>query len=165
MKKNSPDEWFPIGTIRTPFKESDGTPIQPCKAHGVRGRVILEPEYTDALQDLDGFDRIWLLYRFHRSGKPSSLVTPYLDTTPRGLFSTRAPNRFNPIGLSVVRLVKITETGFEIEEVDMLDETPLLDIKPYIPAFDSYPDSQCGWLKSRDIANEAGMADNRFEDR
>lgn len=150
----------PIGIIHSPHKEAKGTPIQPRYAEGFDGTVELLPEYAEALADLDGFEWIWLIYAFNRSEGWNPKVTPFRDTVERGLFATRAPKRPNAIGMSCVRLVSIEETMLHVSEIDILDGTPLLDIKPYVPDYDAYPDSQAGWL---DHAPKPGvMADRRF---
>ena len=153
----------PIGVIRTPHKEAAGTPIQPRFAEGAEGSVQVFPEYAEGLADLAGFDRVWLLYRFDRVRDVRLKVTPYLDTEPRGLFATRAPCRPNPIGLSCVRLLLVEGALLRIADVDMLDGTPLLDIKPYCPRFDCYEARRCGWLD--DVDAGGGVADGRFHDK
>ncbi|MGA2865197.1 MAG: tRNA (N6-threonylcarbamoyladenosine(37)-N6)-methyltransferase TrmO [Verrucomicrobiota bacterium] len=151
----------PIGTIHSSYQQATGTPIQSACAVGVKGTVEVFPEYALGLRDLDGFDRIWLLYWFDRAKPAQLIVTPYLDTTPHGVFATRAPCRPNPIGLSVVRLLGVTGHCLDVEGVDVLDNTPLLDIKPYIPAFDWFQTERVGWC-GHSQSNSA-VADNRFE--
>ena len=135
----------PIGVIHSPHQRAEGTPIQAALAAGVQGTVEVFPEYAAGLRDLDGFERIWLVYWFDRAKPAELVVTPYLDTTPRGLFATRAPCRPNPIGLSAVRLLGIVGNVLHVEGLDILDSTPLLDIKPYIPAFDAFEAKRIGW--------------------
>lgn len=142
-------EFKPIGTIHTPFKELEGTPIQPIGGKDVEGTIELNPEYIDGLKDLEGFSHIILLYHFHRAETYSLQVSPYLDKTKRGVFATRIPGRPNPIGLSVVRLRKIEENVLHIQDMDIIDGTPLLDIKPYIPAADIKENVRVGWLEKR----------------
>jgi tRNA-Thr(GGU) m(6)t(6)A37 methyltransferase TsaA len=155
-------QYRPIGTIRTPFAEIRGMPIQPSGARGVRGTVEVDPHYQDGLADLEGFSHIILLYHFHRSRGYSLLVRPFLDDREHGLFATRAPRRPNPIGLSVVRLVRITGSVLQVEDVDILDNTPLLDIKPFVPDFDAPSADHIGWLAhSSDRASQM-RADDRF---
>jgi len=139
----------PIGVIRTPFKESRGTPIQPTGAIGVDGVVEVFPEHAPGLKDLEGFSHVILLYHFHLSRRHSLTVRPYLDKEERGVFATRFPGRPNPIGLSVVRLVGIEGHIVRIMDVDIVDGTPLLDIKPYVPAFDHRDDVRIGGLTGR----------------
>lgn len=139
----------PIGVIHSPFHEKELTPIQPVRSHA-RGQVEIFPEYADGLEDLEGFSHIHLLYVFHRSEGYSLRVKPFLDTRQHGLFATRHPCRPNPIGLSTVRLVSIKDYVIEIEGVDVLDGTPLLDIKPYVPEFDRKEEVRAGWFEERD---------------
>src|SRR6478735_10771314 len=124
----------PIGVIRTPFEQTEGMPIQATAAVGVRGRIELDEALTEGLADLDGFSHLILLYHLHRITEPRLTVTPFLDDSPRGVFATRSPARPNPIGLLTIRLIGISGATIEIEDVDMVDGTPLLDIKPYVPA-------------------------------
>ena len=153
----------PIGVIHSPFKQAKGMPIQPAGARGVAGTVEVIPEYGDGLKDLDGFSHIFLLYHFHLSQGYSLMVKPYLDDSLRGVFATRAPRRPNAIGISVVRLVGIEGCTLHIEDLDIADSTPLLDIKPYVPEFDSREVERIGWLagKAERVA-EVG-ADERFK--
>ncbi len=151
----------PIGVIETPFREPAGTPIQPSRANGARGRVHIDPRLHAGLKDLEGFERIWLIYWFHKAPGSNLLVTPFLDTRQRGVFATRAPARPSPVGISAVRLLAIHGGIIDVEDVDMLDGTPLLDVKPYVPEFDSYPDSRAGWLNESNSRRR--VADERFE--
>jgi tRNA-Thr(GGU) m(6)t(6)A37 methyltransferase TsaA len=152
----------PIGTVRSPFKEPPGTPIQPSASPETQGVVELFPEYQEGLQDLEGFSHLILLYCFHLSQGFSLKVKPFLDEVRRGLFATRAPARPNPIGLSVVRLERIDGTRLYIREVDVVDGTPLLDIKPYVPRFDSRPEANSGWLAENLDRLESARDDGRF---
>ncbi|PIE66241.1 MAG: tRNA (N6-threonylcarbamoyladenosine(37)-N6)-methyltransferase TrmO [Deltaproteobacteria bacterium] len=151
-----------IGTIHTPFADAVGTPIQSVYGDDAAGHVTIEPSFRGALADLDGFERIWLLYVFHRSKGWKPRLTPFRDTVERGLFATRAPRRPNPLGISLVRLHRVDlETGrLEVRDVDLIDGTPLVDIKPYIPEFDARPDSRAGWFDARRTARV--VADDRF---
>lgn len=155
-------EYTPIGVIRTPHSSLQGMPIQPAGAVGVRGTVQVSEEYQDGLADLGGFSHIILLYHFHQSGGFKLRVTPFMDTVPRGLFATRAPKRPNPIGLSVVRLDRIEAGLLHVLDVDMLDGTPLLDIKPYVPAFDAPIGARAGWLERAQQGVSARRSDDRF---
>ena len=139
----------PIGVIRTPHKEPKGTPIQPTGAQGIEGTIELNPEYRPGLKDLEGFSHVILLYHFHRAEGYSLQVKPYMDKDTHGVFATRIPGRPNPIGLSVVRLLDIEGGTLRIQDVDILDGTPLLDIKPYVPAFDHRETDRIGWLTGR----------------
>lgn len=163
MKKVQEIKYRPIGFIRSPFKETKGMPIQAAGAKGITGTIEIDPEYSEGLQDLDGFSHIFLIYHFHRSQEYSLMVRPFLDDSLRGVFSTRAPKRPNAIGISVVRLVKIEGTTLHIEDVDVVDSTPLLDIKPYVPAFDWREVEGTGWLADKAESVETAEADERFK--
>jgi tRNA-Thr(GGU) m(6)t(6)A37 methyltransferase TsaA len=138
----------PIGVIHSPFMEKDQTPIQPTRSQA-RGRVEVFAEFAEGLQDIEGFSHLILLYAFHRSAGYELRVQPFLDDRLHGLFATRYPRRPNPIGLSVVRLLARSENEVDIEGVDVLDGTPLLDIKPYVPDFDAQTEVRTGWYESR----------------
>jgi len=114
------------------------------------------------LVDLDGFERIWLIYWFDRSRTPQLSVLPYRDTRERGLFATRVPARINPIGMSAVRLLGVDGTTLRVAEIDILDGTPLLDIKPYVPDYDAYPGARAGWVDAPHIKKDPMCADSRF---
>lgn len=152
----------PIGTIHTPWTDIAGMPIQPGGAQGVKGTVEIRPEFAEGLRDLEGFSRIILIYAFHRCSSYDLVTKPFLDTVPRGVFATRSPKRPNAIGFSCVRLAGKDTNILNIEDVDMLDGTPLLDIKPYVPAFDAYPDSACGWLEKVADNARSVRSDGRF---
>jgi len=153
----------PIGVIHTPFTSLDGMPIQPTGAAGVKGTIEVFEKYRPALKDLDGFSHIILIYHFHGSSGFKLHVVPFLDSQPRGLFATRAPKRPNPIGLSVVQLDKIENGILHIQNVDILDNTPLLDIKPYVPEFDAPKEVRTGWLEKAGKAASRHKSDDRFK--
>jgi tRNA-Thr(GGU) m(6)t(6)A37 methyltransferase TsaA len=138
----------PIGVIHSPFTDKSQTPIQATRSQAT-GRVEVFPEFAGGMQDLEEFSHIILLYAFHCSSGYSLQVKPFLDDQLRGLFATRHPCRPNPIGLSVVRLLARRENILDIEGADMLDGTPLLDIKPYVPDFDVRTDVKTGWYAHR----------------
>jgi tRNA (adenine37-N6)-methyltransferase len=152
-----------IGIIHTPFKDIEGMPIQPSGAKGIAGTVEINPEYVEGLQDLEGFSHIFLIYHFHLSKDYSLKVKPFLDDKPRGVFATRAPRRPNPIGISVVRLLKIERNILHIEDVDIVDGTPLLDIKPYVPEFDVQKVEKIGWLSQKIKKARRVKSDKRFK--
>jgi len=158
----NPRSFFPVGIIHSPFTNITNMPIQPNGARGIRGSVEISEEFRDGLNDIKGFSRIILIYAFHRCQSYKLTVTPFLDTRPRGVFATRAPCRPNPIGLSIVRLIEVKGTTLIIEDVDILDATPLLDLKPYVPALDSYPDASSGWLEHVVQGAESVRSDSRF---
>jgi len=151
-----------IGTIQSPFQEPVGVPIQPRAAAGVRGKVILDPIYREGLKDLEGFSHLILIYFFHMSGEGNLQVKPFLDDEIRGVFATRAPRRPNSIGVSVVKLLGIQECVLEVENLDVINGTPLLDIKPYIPDFDHAEDVRVGWLEKQRDKIPGKQADDRF---
>jgi tRNA-Thr(GGU) m(6)t(6)A37 methyltransferase TsaA len=155
-------EFEPIGTVHTPFNSRKGMPIQPTGGRGVKGRVELHKDFLEGLQDLTGFSHIILIYHFHRSGAYKLTVQPFLDNKPHGVFATRAPSRPNAIGLSVVRLTDIRENILEIEDVDILNGTPLLDIKPYIDEFDRHFSQKQGWLSDNAKKARRSKSDERF---
>ena len=144
-----PVRYRPIGVIHSPFSQPKDAPIQPRYAGGAEGTVVLDPEYTDGLSDLAGFSHVVLLYHLHLSEGYSLKVTPYMDDQLRGLFATRAPRRPNPIGLSVVRLERVEENIIYVRDIDAVDGTPLLDIKPYVPEFGAEEEIRIGWLADR----------------
>jgi len=154
--------YTPIGIIHTPFKFPKGSPIQPQGAAGAEGKVEVLPEYVGGLADLEGFSHIILIYHFHLA-KPFALqVKPFLDDTPHGLFATRAPSRPNPIGISVVELMGIDNSMLQIRDIDVVDKTPLLDIKPYVPDFDVRAATKIGWLKKKTQKVKKTIDDGRF---
>jgi tRNA-Thr(GGU) m(6)t(6)A37 methyltransferase TsaA len=150
----------PIGIVHSSLKEAKGSPIQPVFAGDSEGIVEVYEPYREALKDLDGFERIWLIYWFHMAARFRPIVTPYLDTVERGLFATRAPCRPNPIGMSPVRLLGIENGRLYIAEVDILDGSPLLDIKPYISKFDKFEVERNGWQDN--VSGKPPTADKRF---
>ena len=155
-------EFVPIGIIHSPFMEPEGMPIQPAGAAGIKGTVEVFEDFHPGLKDLDGFSHIILLYHFHRSHGFNLHVVPFMDSEMRGLFATRAPKRPNPIGLSVVQLDKIEDGVLHIQAVDILDGTPLLDIKPYVPEFDVHPADKIGWMEDNTGKIKEAVDDGRF---
>ncbi len=154
-------EYRSIGVIRTPFANVEGMPIQPSRARDVEGIIEVFPEFQEGLSDLEGFSHLILLYHFHRVRGYSLRVIPFLDKEPRGIFATRAPKRPNPIGLSVVRLRGMEGNRLWVLDVDILDGTPLLDIKPYVPEFDSRSRVRIGWLEEAKRERKI-LSDDRF---
>lgn len=162
MTQHQGIEMHPIGVIRTPFADLEGMPIQPAGADGVKGTVEVEPHLAEGLKDLDGFSHVILLYAFHRSTGYETVVVPFMDSQPHGVFATRAPRRPNPIGLSVVRLRRIDGCMLHVEGVDVLDGTPLLDIKPYVPGFAPGGPVRIGWLEPTCESVGERRSDGRF---
>ena len=156
-------KYRPIGIIHSSFSTIEEMPIQPAGAYDSKGFIEVFPDYAPALQDLAGFSHIYLLYHFHQSEDWQALVIPFLDIVKRGLFATRAPKRPNPIGLSIVRLISLKENLLEIENVDILDGTPLLDIKPYVPDFDNFEVQSIGWLQDASEKVKNKRSDERFK--
>ncbi len=156
--------FHPIGVIRTPFKDLDGMPIQPGGADSVEGEVALDPVYEEGLKDIEGFSHLILIYHFNHSKGYKLSVTPFLDNQERGLFSTRAPRRPNAIGLSIVSLLERKGNILRVGNIDVVDETPLIDIKPYVPAFDSPEVTSVGWLKDKAEKSWIMRSDARFRE-
>ncbi len=152
----------PIGIIHSPYRDLADMPIQPAGAPGVAGTVAVDEKYQEGLKDIDGFSHLILIYFFHLSRGFSLQVKPFMDDVERGVFATRAPRRPNPLGLSVVRLVRVDGTLLHIEDGDIMDGTPLLDIKPYVPLFDIRQDVKTGWLADRGKDVFHARADERF---
>ena len=145
--------YTPIGFIYSGHKVPEETPIQPVYAAGCTGTVEVYPEYQDGLSALDGFSHVILIYHFHRAGSPLLRLRPFLMDRLMGVFATRAPSRPNAIGLSIVRLKSHSQGVLVIEDVDVLDGTPLLDIKPYVSRFDCITDARSGWQDEVDEAS------------
>ena len=153
----------PIGVIRTPFEEPVGVPIQGSLREDVEATVEVYPEFSEGLKDVEGFSHLILLFHFHLSDGYRLVAKPFLDDTPRGVFSIRSPKRPNPIGMTVVRLLGRNDRILRVAGVDMVDGTPLLDIKPYIPDSDAHEADRMGWIGEK--MRERGVttdADDRF---
>ncbi|MDY6907090.1 MAG: tRNA (N6-threonylcarbamoyladenosine(37)-N6)-methyltransferase TrmO [Chloroflexota bacterium] len=153
----------PIGVIHSPFKEVEGMPIQPCGAQGIEGTVEVYEQYCAGLKDIGGFSHIMLLYHFHLVKGYALQAMPFLgEKETHGIFAIRAPARPNPIGISVVRLVAIENNLLDIEDVDVVDGTPLLDIKPYVPDFDWREVERIGWCSGKSTRAWKERSDARF---
>lgn len=155
-------KYEPIGIIHSPFTQINGMPIQPSGAKGIKGTIEIKKAFTPGLKDLNGFSHIILLYHFHLVKGFSLKVTPFLDKMSRGLFATRAPKRPNPIGISVVKLLKIEDNKLFVENIDIIDGTPLLDIKPYVSKFDNAVKEKPGWLIRTAYKSKRKKSDERF---
>jgi tRNA-Thr(GGU) m(6)t(6)A37 methyltransferase TsaA len=153
----------PVGIVRSPFTRLEGMPLQSVAAGEIRGRIEIRTELQPGLRDLDGFSHLHLITHLHRGAPGGLQVVPFLDDTPRGIFATRSPRHPNPIGLSIVRLDAVVGSVLEISGVDLLDGTPVLDIKPYIPTFDSVDAERTGWLEQAAERVHHVQADGRFE--
>ena len=152
----------PIGVIHSPFKKPKGTPIQSSSAKGVKGTVEIFPEYVEGLQDINGFSHIILIYHFHLSKKSSLKAMPFMDDKIHGIFAIRGSSRPNPIGISIVRLLRVDENVLYIQNIDIVDETPLLDIKPYVPEFDKAEATKIGWIRGNIDKLSKTTDDGRF---
>lgn len=153
----------PIGIVHSPFTEQNGTPIQPGGANNVKGEIEIFTEYVDGLEDLEGFSHIILIYHFHKLHNAHLKVKPFMDTEMHGVFSTRSPGRPNLIGISVVKLEEIINNKLIISNPDMLDCTPVIDIKPYIPQIDSIEVDRIGWLENNIHKYKVTKDDGRFK--
>lgn len=154
--------YTPIGVIRTPHASVKGMPIQPTGALGVKGTIEIDERYLQGLAGLEGFSHILVLYHLHEIKGYELTVKPYLGDTNQGVFATRAPVRPNPIGISVLALTAVEGGILRVENVDMLDKSPLLDVKPYVPAFDAWEAPRIGWLADVARKAEGHEADERF---
>ncbi len=152
----------PIGTIHSPHYSIEDMPIQPKGASDVEGYVIVDEKYIDGLQNIEGFSHIYLLYSFHEATRTELLVTPFMDKQKRGVFATRSPLRPNHIGISIVKIKRVEGNKVVVEGIDILDGTPLLDIKPYIAKFDTVKECTSGWLQASDEEIFKKRSDNRF---
>ncbi|AQT67230.1 putative tRNA (adenine(37)-N6)-methyltransferase [Anaerohalosphaera lusitana] len=152
----------PIGIIHSPFKQLQNMPIQPKGAPDTTGTIEIFEQYAPGLTDLAGFSHIYLLYHFHHARETRLRVTPFMDTVTRGVYSTRAPVRPNHIGLSVVELLEVQQNILTIKGVDILDGTPLIDIKPYIEKFDHPQNTRSGWMNQDQKTINQKRSDNRF---
>ncbi|MBN2571065.1 MAG: tRNA (N6-threonylcarbamoyladenosine(37)-N6)-methyltransferase TrmO [Ignavibacteriales bacterium] len=153
----------PIGIIHSPFKNMEGIPIQPRAGKGLKGNVEIFSEYTDGLKSLQGFSHIYLIFHLHLSKGYSLVIRPFMDDELHGVFATRAPKRPNQIGLSIVRLSRIEKNVLHIEDIDIVDGTPLLDIKPYVPEFDPAVVEKIGWLSRNINRLNHTKSDERFK--
>lgn len=154
----------PIGVVRSPFSAFEGMPLQSVAGAEVHGQIEVHPGFEPGLLDLDGFSHLFVIAHLHR-GRPGGLrVVPFLDDTERGIFATRSPRHPNPIGLSVVRLLAVRGVTLDIAGVDLIDGTPVLDIKPYVPAFDVVAAERTGWLERGAPRVHEVRADARFDD-
>ena len=154
--------YHPIGTLHTPFRDLRDMPIQPTSRASALGTAEIYAKYAEGLQDLDGFSHVILLYHLHRARRAELRVVPFLGSEPRGVFATRAPARPNPIGLSIVSLLRIEGCTLHLGNVDILDGTPLLDLKPYVPGFDQPAHARAGWLEAVQGNVGDALSDDRF---
>jgi len=155
-------QYLPIGIIHSPYNSTENMPIQPSSARGVSGMVEIFPEYEAGLKDIEGFSHIILVYHFHLSKEYKLVVKPFLEEKEHGVFATRAPKRPNGIGISVVQLIKVDKNILHVENIDIADGTPLLDIKPFVPDFEPGHDIKTGWLEKSRHKISTAKSDSRF---
>lgn len=158
-------ELEPIGIIRTPFKKIEGMPIQAIGAKGVRGELHVEEKFKEGLKDLEGFSHANILFHFHKVNGYDLIVEPFLDNEKRGIFATRSPKRPNPIGSSIVEINEVDDNVVHVSNVDILDGTPLLDIKPYVPHLweETVEDLRIGWFEDKHQNAKTKKSDGRFK--
>jgi tRNA (adenine37-N6)-methyltransferase len=154
--------YTPIGIIHSPFKTIENTPVQNSGGKGIKASIEIFPEYVEGLKDLTGFSHIILVYHLHKVDHVSIQVKPFMDNVEHGIFATRSPVRPNPIGLTVVKLTEIRDNILFVENIDMIDQTPLLDIKPYLPTIDDIENVRLGWLTDKIEQFELMKSDKRF---
>jgi tRNA-Thr(GGU) m(6)t(6)A37 methyltransferase TsaA len=159
----TPIAYEPIGYVRSPYTELEGMPLQSIAAREAQAQIDVEPRYEAGVADLDGFSHLHVLTHLHRADPGGLTVVPFLDSAPRGVFATRSPRHPNPIGLSVVRLLSVQGTTLQIAGVDLLDGTPVLDIKPYVPEFDVVAAERTGWLTDAAARVHQVRSDGRFQ--
>ena len=152
----------PIGIVHSPFKNPEGTPIQSVSAKEAEAVIEIYPGYVEGLKDLDGFSHLYILFHLHLVTRMPLTVIPFLDNIPHGVFATRSPARPNPIGLSVVLLDRIVDNKLYVRQIDILDGSPVLDIKPYISQFDVFETSKNGWFDNRKRDMDIQKDDGRF---
>ncbi len=152
----------PIGRVRSRWRALPGMPLQPSADTSGPAELQLDAEYTEAIDDLDGFSHVWVLSHLHRVGSWEPHVLPFLDTRARGTLATRSPRHPNPIGLSLVEITSIAAPVVRVSGIDLLDGTPILDLKPYVPRFDSVPDASPGWFAGRAELVDSIRSDDRF---
>jgi tRNA-Thr(GGU) m(6)t(6)A37 methyltransferase TsaA len=153
----------PIGIVHSSFSKPEGTPIQPIVAKNTEAVIEIFPEFSEGLKDLEEFSHIYILFHLHLAEKKELTVIPFLDTIPHGVFATRSPGRPNAIGISVVCLDKIEANKLYVKNIDILDGSPVLDIKPYIPLFDVFETSKNGWFEKNLHKMESQKDDGRFK--
>ena len=154
-----------IGTIHTEFTEIEGMPIQPTGAKGIKGTIEIKDKYADGLKDLEGFSHIHLIYLLHKVDGYMLEVKPFMDNATHGVFATRSPKRPNRIGMSVVKVIDVKDNVVCVENIDVLDGTPLLDIKPYVPQLyeDTIDELKIGWFETKHQKAKSQKSDTRFK--
>jgi tRNA (adenine37-N6)-methyltransferase len=152
----------PIGVVHSPFKEPKNVPIQAAASDGAEGTIEVYPQYAEGLTDLEGFSHLILLYHFHQVKSSSLMVKPFLDHKLHGVFATRSPARPNPIGISTVQLIHIESNTLHIQDIDIIDGTPIIDIKSYVPEFDCRKTAKIGWFHDKISKLATTKDDGRF---
>jgi tRNA (adenine37-N6)-methyltransferase len=164
QKMQMPDITYqPIGIVHSPFINPEGTPIQPAAAKNTEAVIEIFSEFSEGLLDLENFSHIHVLFHLHLAGKKELTVVPFLDTVPHGVFATRSPGRPNSIGISVVCLDRIEGNKLYVRNIDILDGSPVLDIKPYVPQFDIFETTKSGWFENKLNNLENKKDDGRFK--
>lgn len=164
MQKSEVVTFKSVGFVESRFEQQAGTPIQGRMAPEETGRIVIFEEFAEALKDLEGFSHIYVFFKFDRASEKKLRVKPYLDTVERGIFATRSPLRPNPLGMTIVRLNRVDGNILEISGVDILNGSPVIDIKPYIPDFDFHNPEKIGWYEKNAERNSLVLADDRFAD-
>jgi len=166
MGMSSNDEFVikPIGIVHSPFTSVDGMPIQSAAAMEEKARVEVFEEFAAGLRDIESFEYLVLITRFHVGNSENLNVIPFMDVKTHGVFSTRSPARPNRLGMTIVKLEKVSGRFLEILGNDMLDQTPVIDIKPYVPALDSKETEKIGWYKDRLFTLPTARSDSRMAD-
>ena len=157
-----PVTFYPVGVVHSPHKELAGMPVQPPAAKPFTGEIEIFPEYAEGLLDIEEFSRVMVFYHLHKSTGPLLTAAPFFDTVPHGVFASRIPRRPNALGFSVVQLISREGNTLHIGDVDILDGTPVLDIKPYVPEFDAYPNETSGWFSGKLSGMDTKRSDTRF---
>ncbi|MFH0780527.1 MAG: tRNA (N6-threonylcarbamoyladenosine(37)-N6)-methyltransferase TrmO [Pseudomonadota bacterium] len=154
--------YSPIGYFRSPYTEVRGMPIQPIGAENVEGYIEVLPEFSAGLKDLEGFSHVFVLYHLHRIQGYELMIQPFLDTKRHGVFATRSPKRPNPIGLSIMQLKEVSGFNVFLKGIDVLDRTPVVDIKPYVADFDRCNADRFGWFEGKSGNATHHRSDERF---
>ncbi len=154
---------MPIGVVHSPFKTVENMPVQPSAARDVEAEIEIFEQYKEGLSDIDGFSHIYVVFYLNRVRETRLRVIPFLDTVERGIFATRSPARPNPVGLSLVELVSVNENFLRIRGIDMLDGSPVIDIKPFVPDFEKHDNVRKGWFEGNTHKAEKILSDTRFK--
>lgn len=162
MNRSETIQFIAVGVVESRFEQQTGTPIQGKMAPEETARIKIYDEFAPGLKDIEGFSHIYVFFKFDRTAGSQLLVKPYLDTVERGIFATRSPLRPNPLGMTIVRLDRVEGNYLYISGIDILNDSPVLDIKPYIPEFDHHEPEKIGWYAAKGQKNSLVLADDRF---